>query len=153
MIRHYIELGPVPCDEQCQQVGTTGYDAAAANKECRRYKAQLKRMFPEGVFAIRSFPHDAGSYSEVVVYYSSDDEKSMQLASAIEANLPDKWDDEVKETITFWWDPNQLEDYPALVTLIREFISSLQAAGMQDVRSEHLENSLTNRSDDENHAS
>ncbi len=95
-MRDYLTLGPTPCGEACQQVGPT-FDPVLARKEMMCYLAQLKRQFPkwedDGIyFSIKSFPHDFGSYSEVVVMFDDDDEKAMDAAYNVENNLPEFWD-------------------------------------------------------------
>jgi hypothetical protein len=90
-MKNYLELGPVPADENCQQVGTPGYDHDKDTADLRRYKAMLEKRWPEAHFGIKSFPHDFGTYREVVVYY--DDEDENPIAFEIEANLPWTWDE------------------------------------------------------------
>lgn len=95
--RDYLTLGPVPCDEQCQQVGTPSYNDDVARKECLIFKRQLERQFPNPpdltYFRVRSFPHDFGTYREVCVEYNLDDEDSVEFALSVESNTPSKWDD------------------------------------------------------------
>ena len=52
----------------------------------------LQERWPDAHFAVKSFPHDFGTYREVVVYY--DTEENDSIAYEIEANLPTTWDDE-----------------------------------------------------------
>ena len=52
----------------------------------------LRERWPEAHFAIKSFPHDFGTYREVVVYYDTDD--NDPIAYEVEANLPKTWDEE-----------------------------------------------------------
>lgn len=98
MAREYLELSCVPADEECQQVGTPNYDSSRAYKECQAFHAQLLRQFgPEPFGAhlgIKSFPHDFGSYYEVVCYYDDRHEESIEYAFNIENNLPTEWDSE-----------------------------------------------------------
>jgi len=68
-----IELGPVPGEESCAQVGTDTflYDSA---RECEVYKRMLVRLFPipEGLpvsYVVRSHPHEFGTYREVAVRF------------------------------------------------------------------------------------
>lgn len=96
MARDYLTLGPTPCGEECQQIGEN-FDPIKAKKEMAVYIAQLQRQFPtweaDGIyFRTKSFPHDFGSYSEVVVWFDDNDEKSCQAAYNVEANLPEYWD-------------------------------------------------------------
>ena len=91
-MRDYISLGSTPCDESCQQVGDT-FDGKQAQIELLAYKHQLQRMFPEGYFAIKSFPHDFGSYSEVCVIFDDSDEQSVEIAFAADSACPENWDE------------------------------------------------------------
>lgn len=86
----FYTLGPVPYDEACAQVGQPDYRERAL-EECRRYKAQLERLFPEARFEIKGFPHDFGTYYEVVVYGDQN--------AYIEDEAPANWDDEPTATI------------------------------------------------------
>lgn len=97
-MRDYLTLGPVPCEEPCQQVGTEGYDLQMVSAECRRYLHQLVLRFPlpDGVlayFTVKSFPHDFGIYREVCVVYDDKDEAAAEYAYFVEAHLPASWDD------------------------------------------------------------
>jgi hypothetical protein len=100
MTREYLELGPVPCDEKCEQVGPD-CDYGRMSAESREYANQLYRMFPGAEdancsFGVKSFPHDFGSYKEVVVRFDSDDEKSVEFAFNVENNLPAEWDEQAR---------------------------------------------------------
>lgn len=90
-MRDYLTLGPVPADEDCQQIGSPEYDYDKDTADLRRYKAMLEQRWPEGRFAIKSFPHDFGTYREVVVYFDTEEEDP--LAFEVEANLPQMWDE------------------------------------------------------------
>lgn len=102
-MREYLELGPVPCDEKCEQVGPDcNYQRMAL--ESREYANQLARMFPGAEdaycsFRVKSFPHDFGTYYEVVVRYDSDDENSAAFAFNVEENLPAEWDAEARKVL------------------------------------------------------
>ncbi|GAF94626.1 unnamed protein product, partial [marine sediment metagenome] len=41
---------------------------------------------------IKSFPHDFGTYSEVVVYFDDEIEGSQDVALEVEGNTPEAWD-------------------------------------------------------------
>jgi len=95
----YINIGSSPCDEHCVQVGAADYhDKARA--ECIAFKHQIIRACgepPEGArLAVKSFPHDFGSYLEVVVYFEEDNRKAIDYAFNLESNSPANWDDEAK---------------------------------------------------------
>jgi hypothetical protein len=98
---NHIELGPVPAEESCAQVGAPDYERDA-RRECGVYKRMLERMFPvpEGVearFTVRKYPHDFGSYFEVCVAYGSRDGHGISAAPSdyafrVESESPLHWD-------------------------------------------------------------
>jgi hypothetical protein len=95
-MRDYIDLDPVPYGESCQQVGTSAYDDDKARGECRRLIAGLRHYFgdPEdanAVLRIASNPHDFGCYYSVRVYYTDEDEASVDYAYLLEGNMPESW--------------------------------------------------------------
>ena len=96
MARDYMMLGSTPPNETCAQVGTTGY-TELARAECRRYIELIKKKMgdpPGGAYlAIRSFPHDFGSYFEVVCYFDSLNESETEYALSCEGKGPLTWDD------------------------------------------------------------
>ena len=93
----YIELGPVPCNEECYATGKPDYEKKQ-NVEMQAFKNQLQRMFPNGWFGIKRFPHDFGSYGEVVAYYTPETE-SEKIAFHVEANLPNQWDHDARREL------------------------------------------------------
>lgn len=96
MNEDHLTLGPTPFGEDCAQVGTDNYHDRAM-RETRRYIELLEKKFPdkpEGVkFDVRSFPHDFGTYHEVVVVYDRDDEEQVDFALKVEHHLPETWED------------------------------------------------------------
>lgn len=99
----YLNLGPTPSDEDCAQVGSPDYKNRA-DKELDAYKAQLERMFPglethkHMQFKKMWFPHDFGSYGEIVIAFDVDNELEAATAIEIEWNTPTNWDQEaIKE--------------------------------------------------------
>lgn len=96
----FIEIGCTPSGEPCAQVGSDDY-YERMKKETRAFKAQLERLFPlpAGVFgrlAVKGFPHDFGTYHEVVAMFNEDDKASCEWAYSIEANMPEYWDETAK---------------------------------------------------------
>jgi hypothetical protein len=105
----YLDIGPTPSAETCQQVGARDYDHEIARLECRAYVSLLTR-FAEAECArrgyhfgdttcslrIRSHAHEFGAYLEVAVRYDEDHEEATDLAYWIEANAPETWDDEAR---------------------------------------------------------
>lgn len=98
----YLTLGPVPCDEDCAQVGEPDF-RNQSRREMKAYLNQLKREFADWDksnvnFKITIFSHDFGSYGEVCVEYNDYDEVGSDFAIHVENNLPMNWDDEaIKE--------------------------------------------------------
>lgn len=90
----YLNLGSTPGDEPCTQIGDDGY-AVKAKGECRRYIEQLIKQFghPPGqaYFAPKGFSHDFGTYYEVVIWYTEDNQEEINYAFNVENNLPARW--------------------------------------------------------------
>jgi hypothetical protein len=86
-----IEVGPVPFEEECAQVGTADY-AARSTLECTVYIRQLHRIFgtPDPAklaFVRRSYPHAFGRYHEVVACITGRWDQVFD-----ERKLPARWD-------------------------------------------------------------
>ena len=94
-MRDYMELGPTPCGESCEQLGPT-YNLGRAKAELITYLHQLQRLFPLATFQIKSFSHDFGTYKEVCVIFDDDDAEQVDLAYEIEAGFPEYWDNEAR---------------------------------------------------------
>jgi len=96
-MRDYMDIGAVPYDEACQQVGTPNYDPMKARKECRVFKNMLKRIFgepPEGArLTVKGHEHDFGIYHSVAVVFDTDNEAAVEYAFKVERETPAKWDD------------------------------------------------------------
>ena len=94
-MRDYINIGSSPYDEDCAQVGTPDYHEKVA-RECRAFKGQLIRQFGEppagAAVGIKSFPHDFGTYHEVVCYFDTEDEAATKYAFSLENDAPANWD-------------------------------------------------------------
>jgi hypothetical protein len=94
----YLEIGPTPWEEECEQVGTPTYNKQRAHDECEAYAKQLKRLFPDGDFRVRTNRHDFGSYFEVAGYWDDSDDddygnnRAREAAYEAESNSPAKWD-------------------------------------------------------------
>ena len=95
-------IGPVPCDEKCEQLGPT-YRPEVAKAECRAFINQLKRMHgepPDGArVRINAAPHDFGTYHEVVVEYDPKTEAAVAYALKLEAESPNQWDEDALEEL------------------------------------------------------
>lgn len=63
------EIGPVPCDEDCTQIGDENY-SFNSKRECNTFIKQISRHYPppEGAkIFIKSNRHDFGVYREVAI--------------------------------------------------------------------------------------
>lgn len=102
-MRDVIEIGPVPCDEECQQVGTANYDSFRAKLECECFRDQLRRQFgdePEGArLRIKSNSHDFGNYLEVVCYFDDAYPDSVEYAFKCEEEAWAIWDNESRNKL------------------------------------------------------
>jgi len=97
-MRDYLYLGSAPCDENCVQVDPKVDYLPALRAECLRYQELLEKIFtsiPDGCsFFVKSQGHDFGEYCEVCVRFDDDDEDQCEFAYFVEANIPNKWDDD-----------------------------------------------------------
>jgi len=95
----YVNIGSTPNGEDCAQLGSDNYNALS-RIEGRAYINQLKRMFPNppyGVlFSLKGFPHDFGTYYEVVVKYLTDNEEAEAFAWEVQNESPENWDEQAK---------------------------------------------------------
>lgn len=95
-MREYIEIGASPCNEDCIQVGDENYNVTA-RKECAAFIEAIRKKLgkePSGAeLRIKSFPHDFGSYLEVVCYYDTNNAEAMKYAYNCEARAPLSWDE------------------------------------------------------------
>ena len=91
----YIEIGPTPCDEDCQQVGTAGYDPIAARAECERFRELIRKTLgqePEGAkLIIKANAHDFGTYHEVACKYDDSYPDAVAYALRCESEAPATW--------------------------------------------------------------
>lgn len=96
----YLTLGSTPYDEPCAQVGASNY-RAATRIESEHYIQQLQAIllskFPESEISIRSkgFPHDFGTYHEIVAYYNPNNADQCEQAFWLDENVPANWEPEV----------------------------------------------------------
>lgn len=101
-MRDYISIGSSPTDEPCAQVSSGNYDIQS-RKECKAFLHQLRRHFGDEPYGaqldIKYFPHDFGSYREVVCYYDDEDEEARDYAYKLESETPANWDKEAKEEL------------------------------------------------------
>lgn len=97
-MKDYIHIGCTPLEEECVQVGDPEYSTKSM-AECSAFVRQLKRVFGDAPLRIKSFPHDFGSYREVVCMYDPEDDASVQLALKIERETPLEWDEEARKEL------------------------------------------------------
>jgi len=94
-MRDYLTIGSVPCEEECVQVGAENY-YEESRKECKRFIELLRKVFgfePEGAtLRVKAFPHDSGTYHEVVCYYDEAYPDSVDYAFELESNTPCTWE-------------------------------------------------------------
>lgn len=99
MARDYIDIGSSPAEEDCASVGEEDY-TRKARTECARFIELIRKTLgpePEGAhLAVKSNPHDFGSYLEVVCYFQDDDEEARKYAFRCESDAPATWDAQPK---------------------------------------------------------
>jgi hypothetical protein len=95
-MKETISLSPVPVGEDCAQLGEPNYSTRAL-KECNAFAQQIMREHgvpPAGArLKITHNPHDFGTYLDLVVEFDSDNETASDWAYAVEATLPEYWDE------------------------------------------------------------
>lgn len=103
-MKDYLNIGCTPYDEPCAQVGSENY-SRLSTIECRAFAHQcqrelVKKFGEEYTVSVRikSFPHDFGSYKEVVVEYTPGTDEQQALYLEGEADLAN-WDDEAKQEL------------------------------------------------------
>jgi hypothetical protein len=96
-MRDYVCIGSTPACEDCAQVGKGDY-YEKSRIELRAFRNQLIRVFGDPPYGaelrIKAFPHDFGTYHEVVCYFEDSAPESMDYAFRVEGNAPEKWDTE-----------------------------------------------------------
>ena len=93
-VHDYISIGSTPCDEDCAQVGTDNYNTRARD-ECMRFISLIRKSLgsePQGAkLTVKAFPHDFGTYHEVVCYYDDENEEATNYAFKCESEAPSTW--------------------------------------------------------------
>ena len=96
-MRDYIDIGSSPAEEDCAQVGSPDY-YKRAKTECARFIALIRKVLgpePDGAhLAVKSFPHDWGTYHEVVCHFDDQDEEAVKYALLCESEAPRTWQDD-----------------------------------------------------------
>lgn len=96
-----LDIGPTPNGENCAQVGNNNYDYYSLSKmENIAYINQIKRIFPDMPSGLRitreGYPHDFGSYYEVIAKWRSGDDAAEEFAYRIQNESPENWDNEAR---------------------------------------------------------
>jgi hypothetical protein len=96
-MRDYFCIGPTPSEEGCAYVGEPDYRRKAI-EECRRFIELIRRTLgpePAGAeLATTSFPHDFGTYYEVVIWFEPDDAAAVAYAKRCDSDAPTTWEEE-----------------------------------------------------------
>ena len=100
MPRDFMTIGSSPTDEPCVSVGEPDY-SRRAREECNRFIELIRKVLgeepPGAHLAVKSFPHDFGTYMEVVCYFDEDNPAANEYAYRCEADAPARWDTPVSE--------------------------------------------------------
>ena len=98
MAKDYLTLSCNPAEEEWPGGPDSTTDQQSA--VLRRYLQMLVDKFPippdlEGKvrFARKTFPHDFGSYTEVVVWFDTEDRRARSFAYMCDAEMPGRWTD------------------------------------------------------------
>lgn len=101
-MRDFVTLGPTPANEECVSVGSDDYSDRVW-KETYTFVRQIRREIGPEVgsaeLRVKAFPHDFGTYHEVVCYYDPEDEEGMRYAYRCENESPETWDDEARREL------------------------------------------------------
>ncbi len=109
----YIEIGPVPGEENCAQVGSSDYTEASL-RECEVFRRMLARLFPVPAglpvaYVGRTHPHDFGNYREVSIRYDDSDSQAVEFAYEVEQSAPGEWDAIARYELA-WYERKQAYD-------------------------------------------
>lgn len=100
----YVDIGPTPASEDCEQLGPN-YNPNKARAECKAFINQIRRERGEEPFGarltIKSNPHDFGTYLEVVCKFDENNEEAAEYAFSCECTA-EYWDDEAKAELAAW---------------------------------------------------
>lgn len=91
-MRDNIAIGSAPCDEDCVQVTKEGDYHEAMKAECLRFMELIRKKLgpepPGAHLAIKSNPHDFGTYYDIVCYFDDEDEEARKYAFRCEGQAP-----------------------------------------------------------------
>ncbi|RIV84880.1 hypothetical protein D2V17_11470 [Aurantiacibacter xanthus] len=136
MATQKMNIGPVPYDEACAQLGSTPDFAEVARAECHAYRAALIAHYgcpPEGAeLRIIGSPHDFGTYYEVYVVYDAEIDTALDYALIVEQGLA-RWEDAgFPAPFTYGARASTVErHFESLTQLVAAVIAGLDAAGAE----------------------
>lgn len=92
----YIDVGPVPSEESCAQVGSSTYPEVS-RRECQVFCRMLSRHFPVPAdvpvsYVTREHQHEFGVYREVAIRFDGTNAAAVDLAHQVEGSTPTEWD-------------------------------------------------------------
>lgn len=95
-MKDFLHIGAAPAEEDCVQLGAENY-SARASEECRRFIALIRKRLgqepPGARLRVGSFPHDFGTYKEVVCDFDDEIPASVEYAFKVEAEAPSRWEE------------------------------------------------------------
>lgn len=98
----YVTVGSSPHDEDCAQVGDPDY-RSKCKAELHEFKRQLIEEFGEppagATLKIKAFPHDFGTYHELVVVFNDDIDEAVDYAFDLEDHGITSWDETAKKNL------------------------------------------------------
>ncbi len=98
-MKDFINIGSVPYEEPCAQIGQKNF-SLLSKMECVAFRGQLNREFKGGDFRIKSFSHDFGRYMEVVAFFDDQvEDKRGEMAFKAEGECSANWDEEAKKQL------------------------------------------------------
>jgi len=90
----YLNIGCAPAEENCVQVGSPDY-LRCARIECEHFISAIIKKLGEpplgAALRIKAFPHDFGTYFEVVCTFDTNNKDAMDYALRCEACPPSTW--------------------------------------------------------------
>ena len=97
-MRDYVTIGSAPCEEECVSVSKTDDYLGAMRAECSRFLQLIRKTLgpePDGArLAVKGFPHDFGTYYEVICWYEEDNEEASAYAFRCESEAPATWEEQ-----------------------------------------------------------
>jgi hypothetical protein len=134
MATQKMNIGPVPYDEACAQLGSTPDFAEVARAECRAYRAALIAHYgcppEEAELRIVGSPHDFGTYYEVYVVYDAEISAAVDYALIVEQGLA-RWEEADFLAPFTYRDRSSIVErhFESTTQLVAAVIAKLDAAG------------------------